>query len=503
MDKDHEQFRIYLLGETDCRHGVGPFDFFASGWFIDTYTIPWQNGLRYERATLLNITEELRCYILSFLPYNQILRCASPTLKLCRTMHTTVKNSVDLQYAIELGAQGLVQVHPPIVSIAECLRILREKANACILDNLALRLIPQRLSVTLSTGKEHLSASGSQLVTVTRAPDKRLSSRAHVYHCAFVNVLGDRLALYGEAAVKDGYGYWSLHVWNWHEGVQADVGVFFPLSFKNSHSTFPYIKDICVVGEGYRSFSEIRFLTKEKLLAFTSYGHIEPYDVEDLSKAPRLQARFTLPYNSSNMHLYGIQYPPVLHSASSCAHLATPDNHWIWTTNTADRVLCLSNRGPGPLFVITARLFFMNIPPSWFDATSEDGLSVPWSSWGPQNSRCFSGSLHGAGGSRVVSFAKLNNYNDQDPVLLRMMDFNTSAVARGIGKVVREATTYHSFNKDEMSVTTYLPYIEAISSCILHNNALSFALDEEQVALLEQSECISTCQVNDVQHLPE
>ena len=47
-------------------------------------------------------------------------------------MYNTVKNSVELQYAIELGAQRLMQVHPrpPTVSVAECLRALREKANS-------------------------------------------------------------------------------------------------------------------------------------------------------------------------------------------------------------------------------------------------------------------------------------------------------------------------------------------------------------------------------------
>ncbi|KAG2360656.1 hypothetical protein BDR07DRAFT_1610643 [Suillus spraguei] len=302
----------------------------------------------------------------------------------------------------------------------------------------------------LSTGKEHLLASGSQLVTVTRAPNKRLSSRTRVYRHGLVNVLGDRLALYGEAVIKDGYRYWSLHVWNWHEGVQAD--------------------DICVVGEGHRSLAEIRFLTREKLLTFTTHGHIELYDVEDLSKTPQLQARFTLPY-TDNMDFYNIGYSPVFHSASNCAHLATSDNHWIWTTNPADRVLCLSDWSGGPLIVITARLFFMNIPPSWFDATSEDGLSIPWLSWGPQNSRCFPAKMCKAGGSRVVSFTPWCRYNDQEPVLVQMMDFNPSAVARGIGKVVREPTTYHPFRKSHI--------------CILHCRPVTLALDEEQVAMLE------------------
>lgn len=66
------------------------------------------------------------------------------------------------------------------------------------------------------------------------------------------------------------------------------------------------------------------------------------------------------------------------------------------------------------------------------------------------------------------------------------MDFNPSAVARGIGKVVREATTYHRFHRDAMSVTTYLPYVEVVSSCILHVRPLAFASDEEPVVLLEQ-----------------
>jgi hypothetical protein len=257
-------------------------------------------------------------------------------------MHTTVKNSVDLQYVIELGAQGLVQVHPSTVSTAECLRILREKANAwssfklevtktfyfgllpdswsiihrqlglashaaevkfcdcepdpedkeyvkskvidtttCISETASnrpciwrkndpapgvsslnhyvdethdlyvsvdiLETRPRRNSRfqinirQLSTGKEHPLASGSQLVTVTREPSKRLSPRTRVYPRALIDVLGDRLALYGQAIIKDRYRYWSLHVWNWHEGVQADVGVFFRLSFKKfSFSLFLY-----------------------------------------------------------------------------------------------------------------------------------------------------------------------------------------------------------------------------------------------------------------------
>jgi hypothetical protein len=243
-------------------------------------------------------------------------------------MHMTVKNSVELQYILELGSQGLVQVHPqlPNVSTEECLRILREKANAWSSFNLnvtkKIRLpsvwppcssslthrqlglawyfpgdssyktvmsevvdtetcepepenrslcrwnkddpIPgittadeeyidetHDLFVTvdildtrprrnskfqinfrqLSTGEKHHLSHGSQLVTVTRPRSKRLSSRVNVDHDVLVDVLGDRVALYGAAIVNDDYKFWSLHVWNWHEGQQAHVGIYFRASF--------------------------------------------------------------------------------------------------------------------------------------------------------------------------------------------------------------------------------------------------------------------------------
>ncbi|KAG1741856.1 uncharacterized protein EDB91DRAFT_1336224, partial [Suillus paluster] len=44
---------------------------------------------------------------MSYPGLDDIIRCALT----CRTMSTTVKNSVELQYAIEPGAQGLVQAH--------------------------------------------------------------------------------------------------------------------------------------------------------------------------------------------------------------------------------------------------------------------------------------------------------------------------------------------------------------------------------------------------------
>lgn len=97
--------------------------------------------------TLKGMPDEIQCHILGFLSYNEIIRCSlvshllipilrtnvliSP-LQTCLTLYNTVKCSVELQYIIELGAQRLIEVHPrsPTTSLADCLSILRKKANA-------------------------------------------------------------------------------------------------------------------------------------------------------------------------------------------------------------------------------------------------------------------------------------------------------------------------------------------------------------------------------------
>jgi hypothetical protein len=64
-----------------------------------------------------------------------------------------------------------------------------------------------------------------------------------------------------------------------------------------------------------------------------------------------------------------------------------------------------------------------------------------------------------------------------------MTDFNPSAVARGIGKVVRELTTFpettYHFTQD---VTTYLPYVEVINNDRPFDISLEgIVLDEEKI----------------------
>ncbi|KAG1729965.1 uncharacterized protein EDB91DRAFT_1227796 [Suillus paluster] len=498
---------------------------------ISCGTMPARIG----RATLEDIPEELRCHILSFLSSTAILRCALT----CRSMYNTVKLSVKLQYIIELDVQRLIQVHPRphTVSTAECLRTLRDKANAwnsfeldvtkatslrfphiCNSNSIthhqlnlsnwsidadaeshavdintytacagsrwlnlngpnsgfrALFYMEQSqdlmvmiqfpidgrtydfkykiLFCTISTGEEHPLAHGSRVVAGRPA-----CGEAQKLDVA-VSVLGNRIVV---CLAEHGDSYWSLHVSNWHQGGTSD--------------------DVYVTSEGY-GLCDIRFLTKEKLLALSTDGHIHLYDIEDLSKTPRLQARFILPVHKDSGTFV---LPEVYHSAQGCARLKSPDDTWIWTTNPADRVISVVWSCPSSIFVISARVFFMDIPLAWFDVTSKDGLSVPWSSWGPQNSRCFDGEdvlSFGVGGSRVIRAVPFLDRN-YSTFRLHMTDFNPSAVARGIGKVVREPTT--TALDSDVPITTYLPFVEAIHDQCLDASLWSIVLDEERMVIL-------------------
>ncbi|KAG2034518.1 hypothetical protein BDR03DRAFT_595484 [Suillus americanus] len=53
-----------------------------------------------------SLAQELQSYILSFLPYRDILCCAS----VCRALRLTYISPSELQYIVELGGQQLLPV---------------------------------------------------------------------------------------------------------------------------------------------------------------------------------------------------------------------------------------------------------------------------------------------------------------------------------------------------------------------------------------------------------
>ncbi|KAG2133263.1 uncharacterized protein EDB93DRAFT_888444 [Suillus bovinus] len=79
-------------------------------------------------AGLLSLAEELRSYILSFLPCRDILRCTS----VCKALHQTYMSSSELQYIVELSGQRLLPVPNTNnnTSASSCLQTLRDRAHA-------------------------------------------------------------------------------------------------------------------------------------------------------------------------------------------------------------------------------------------------------------------------------------------------------------------------------------------------------------------------------------
>ncbi|KAG2738656.1 hypothetical protein P692DRAFT_20956846, partial [Suillus brevipes Sb2] len=86
------------------------------------------------KVGFLSLAEELKFYILSFLPSRDILRCTS----VCKALRHTYMSSSELQYIIELSGQRLLPV-PDVVdhtSISKRLQLLRDKAHAWFRPNL-------------------------------------------------------------------------------------------------------------------------------------------------------------------------------------------------------------------------------------------------------------------------------------------------------------------------------------------------------------------------------
>ncbi|KAG1905124.1 uncharacterized protein F5891DRAFT_1183835 [Suillus fuscotomentosus] len=74
------------------------------------------------------LAEELLCYILSFLPHRDILRCTS----VCRTLRQTYLSSSELQYIVEISGQQLLVIPntDDIIPISKRLQHLRDEAHA-------------------------------------------------------------------------------------------------------------------------------------------------------------------------------------------------------------------------------------------------------------------------------------------------------------------------------------------------------------------------------------
>ncbi|OAX37848.1 hypothetical protein K503DRAFT_207476 [Rhizopogon vinicolor AM-OR11-026] len=148
--------------------------------------------------------------------------------------------------------------------------------------------------------------------------------------------------------------------------------------------------------------------------------------------------------------------------------------------------------------IISARIFFIDVPQTWFSATSQNGRFVPWSSWGPQHSRSVEVPRQikkiRVGGSCVVwavlvpgSSVKFQAY---------MADSSPSAVAGGVGKVVRGPTIFEARSARHWETgSTYLPYVEVVNNCVFDDYVHDIILDEEMMLIFSNTDVNGTVDI--------
>ncbi|KAG1879204.1 hypothetical protein F4604DRAFT_1679620 [Suillus subluteus] len=168
---------------------------------------------------------------------------------------------------------------------------------------------------------------------------------------------------------------------------------------------FPFNTHIVSPSDAYG----IQFLDAERLLVMVGLGYIEVYDIKDLCQAPTWLAMFD-----------------TTHQVVQSMHQQT---HFL------------------PRFiVISPRAFDAHMTPLFMDSDP-----VAWEMWGPTNCHSFVLDKHhhlfAVGGMRFVWSALISNTQGTS-IQLHVADFNPSAVACGIGRVIYDPVMTNAFIHD-------------------------------------------------------
>ncbi|KAG1848962.1 hypothetical protein DFJ58DRAFT_746739 [Suillus subalutaceus] len=473
--------------------------------------------MKKSKVELLSLPEELLLYILSFLPWQDILRCTS----LCKALRQAYMSSSELQYITELGGQQLLPVFGGHISFSKHLQLLRDKLHAWSkldIHSFEAISIPEqfctRTEVTIVSGHAcfwkpsmHsckifpiLPKSLQQSIERDFSPDSLCSVPGqtqsdfdvlnvfidpvqNLLAIVYVTVIGngnmvydedyyiDLVALDGDGAHPqaagrtlflsdlpthedfitkstkiEGFGRhialrlfddqpctptfasrWWLQIWDWQHSTTSNSILSGPIIDPD----FDEI-DICFLGND-------RFLIVS--------DHLKLYSIEDMSQAPRLLACFSWPVPFMNLRCFT---PTDDIARSSHPQIQAPQVTWI--SNPEHRLLSLVTRYPDLHFVISTRIFF---EPDFVD--SEGPATIPWESWGPENTRAFphqfSCKLAVSGSRALYAFAAAGvQIDDSTEYRLHLMDFSPLAVKRhhqqGLGRMVNEPVYGRTYREE-------------------------------------------------------
>ncbi|KAG2156924.1 uncharacterized protein EDB93DRAFT_1247105 [Suillus bovinus] len=475
-----------------------------------------------KNAGILSLAEELRCHILSFLPYRDILRCTS----VCKALRQTFTSSSVLQYIVELGGQGLLPVpdtefnkHVPT---SKRLQLLKDNAHAwfkfniypvSIRDHFTIGPVPVQ-GISFADG--HLCLfdeyqESAKIFPIVSKPSAQTKQRdwspesllpvpradvTHVWMDPAQNLIAigyeivdryhnnmdlSKIPFYIDLKVLDGDDVHpqaagqtlflselrgchgdavKLSGLGRHIALQRGQGAgeWWMQIWEWQHST----TSDCVMS--YQSNAEDEnfcFLGNDRLLIISSES-LDLLSIEDISQAPRLLRCFFMPGSVIGKR---IEY---IAPADDIAHGPQPQmraHEIAWTSDPEHRLLSFVMDPPSVAFVVSTMMFF-NL--DLFDGTDAD---IPWEHWGPSHSHVFylpnRPHSFGVSGNRVFQIepvveATEDNSSHGPKYSSHMMDFSPLAVHRrqGRGRVVKEPSTIALGGE---LITTSLPYVEILS----------------------------------------
>ncbi|KAG1734600.1 hypothetical protein EDB19DRAFT_1143135 [Suillus lakei] len=495
------------------------------------------------KAKFLSLPEELRFYILGFLPCRDILRCTS----VCKVLRRTYMSSSELQYIVELSGQQLLLVSntDDNTAISERLRLLRDRAHAWFKFDLhsfktvsfpkemcderkavtgghfsmwdkntdlawVIPIVPKPSQQTFerdwSPGtlcpmrySDHVFMDPAQnLIAVVYLVDDEtvyIDLRALDGDSVHPRAAGPKLTLSGLPGYDEnrvatartelkGFGRYialqrSLLVTH-VETWASEVWQLQIWDWQRSTTSNSILSDTTLLGD-------FCFLGNNRLLVVTN--DLKLYSIEDMSRAPQLLACFLSPerwlVKQCLLPMDDIEQPQIQMQNEKSMHIPDPKRRLLCITTNANRV-----------YVISTKIFF-----------DLDGMTaetpIPWSDWGPSNARIFEHpyecKIHVSGNRVLQAFpvgAHMRFPDLPKEYILHMMDFSPLAAMnrRGLGRVVKESSTIDitEYGLYRGSLTTSLPYVEVVSNRKMEGLSLEdIWLDKDRIYMLNNADCIT------------
>ncbi|KAG2105789.1 uncharacterized protein F5147DRAFT_701915 [Suillus discolor] len=477
------------------------------------------------KVGFLSLAEELHFYILSFLPYRNILRCTS----VCKALRQTFTSSSELQYIVELGGQGLLPVlntefnkHVPI---SKRLQLLKDNASAwfkfnirpvSILDHPAATPVyspAHSWQIKRSFVDGHLclfdeTEQWVKIFPLVPQSSPQIHQRewspellgpvpdAYIDH-VWIDPAQNLIAI---AYHTDDHDY--LNSLSWpdrpfyvdlkaldEDGVHPQAaGQTLFLSLSKLHEC--QVSTLKLQGHGRHIaiqcdlagtwWSQIwdwqHSTTSNSVISYASTSTDEDFCFLGNNRFLTIRNLYLYLYSIEDMSqaptfLAGFLMPisaPMyiwyVGPTDDIAHGPQPQteaHQILWTSDPEHRILFFVTDLHRVAFAVSTKIFF-NLDP--FKETLEE---IPWEQWGPPNTRGFNpASSFGASGNRVFQAVPVLGATADDGSAVKkysshMMDFSPLAVQRRQGQG-RVVKEPSTIVVENESITTSLPYVEVL-----------------------------------------